>query len=224
MTARQEESGNTFAFCIESTFFLCKEEVSFWSWEILSDKNHQRKTCHYKRGISQHSFQKTVAIHFWKWFTAQESLLAVEGAFIFRRQPAPWVGSRDLRDGGHVPCWPLITAPWVTVHHDDERWPISSHNSLSTQNPFGLYTPSTPLLWWKCSNKSGRAAAVPPPVSAQLVNNRRVDTHFLWVFLKELMIFPLEKKKSGKESDTRRSNSNKQSWKQATWSLFTSHA
>lgn len=159
MTTHQEETGNTFAFCIESTFFPFKEEVSFWSWEILSDKTTNWKPAIIKRGISQHSFQKTVAIHFWKWFTAKESLLAVEGALIFRRQPPLWEGSRNLRDGGHVARWPLITAPWITIHQDDAWWPISSCNSFGAQKPRGLHTLTTALLWCKRSEKSGRTAA-----------------------------------------------------------------
>lgn len=106
-------------FCfLYREYFLFKEEVSFWSWEILSDKNHQLKTCHYKRGISQYSFQKTVAIHFWKWFIAKESLAGVGGALIFRRQPALWEVSENLREGSHVPCWPHRSS----LNHRASRW------------------------------------------------------------------------------------------------------
>lgn len=214
VTARQEETGSTFAFCIESTFFPFKEEVSFWSWDILSDKTTNWKPAIINEGFHNIHSKKTVAIHFWKWLTAEESL-AVEGALIFRRQPALWEVSRNLSAGGsHVPCGPPITASWITTTKmtRDDQFPLvtpSVHKNPSVCTPWIF-----PCSGRKVQRNLSGCTSTSPPVNVQLpASNQHMDTHFLWVFLKELMIFPLEekkKKKGGEESTTgRRSNSNK---------------
>lgn len=143
-----------------------------------------------------------MAIHFWKWFTAKESLLAVEEAFIFRRQPALQAASRALRHSSHVPCWPHPRSLNHTVPQDDAQWPISS-NSLTIQNP----------LWSKCPglilcsggnvqiNLGGLQPYSPPVNVRSLASNQHMDTHFLWVFLKRAYDISFgRKKKVGRQA------------------------
>lgn len=137
-----------------------------------------------------------MAIHFWKWFIAKESLLAVEGPLIFRRQPALWEVSTNLSDGSHVPRWPH-PGFWITMPQDDTQWPTSS-NFLGAQTPL-VYPPWMNSSWGNAQTNPGRLQHHSPPVNAQLLaRNQHMDTHFLWVFLKEFMIFPLGKKKKKK--------------------------
>lgn len=152
--------------------------------------NHQVKTCHYKWGISQCSFPKNVAIHFWKWFTAKESLLGVKRALHFRRQPALWEVGQNLRHGRHVPCRPHRSS-LNPLPGGDTQYPVCSCSSPRRQNLLGLHTlPCVPCSEGHCHKSEGREQHS-PPVSAQwLVSNQLTETHFLWVFPKDLMLFP----------------------------------
>lgn len=182
--------GIYFLFFFFSIFFLFKDKVSFWSWETVWS-SHQLKTCHYKRGISQCSFQNLRLFISGSDSLRKNGCWRWEGGIIFRRQPALWELSRNSRVATTCVHRPQPSS----LSHPPSRWHAMTSLIMKatwwTKSPLGC----APPLPFACPSgdyfhiNQERQTHLPPVRTPGLVSNQHPATTSCEYFQKTLCYF-----------------------------------